>query len=97
MSTCRTDYQWEVVIYDQHELYSKINFWSVEVWENFGEIGSEAPSKAKCLWNEENFDWHNQRLTEDTLETLMAKAANFIKDEQKRIDDLVEKFQGEQK
>jgi hypothetical protein len=82
MSTSVTKDGWEIVVYDQKELLSGLRWWAVEVWQNHELLGSDNPSRAKCLWSEDNFNWDNYTLTDETLEGLVAKAALFIKGRQ---------------
>lgn len=78
MSTSVTQDSWEIVIYDQKELHTGLCYWAVDVWQDF-----DALDRAKFLWGDDNFDWDKYELTPDTLETLVAKAAEFIKGQQK--------------
>jgi hypothetical protein len=83
VSTSVTKESWEIVVYHQKELLTELHWWAVEVWENFDLLGSDNPSRAKRLSSYDNFDWEKYKLTEDTLETLLGKTAEFIKGEQK--------------
>ena len=83
MSTSITLNDWQIVIYNQKELYSKLEYWVVEVWQNFDQLAPEPgeKSKAKCLLGLDNLDPNDSgySLSSDTLETLIAKATAFIK------------------
>lgn len=82
MSTSITKGTWEIAIYDQKEMISELHYWRVDVWQNHDFLRSDNPSQAKCLWSRDNFDWDNYKLTEDTLDTVVGKAVEFIKGEQ---------------
>lgn len=86
MSTSVTQGDWQIVIYDQLELHTRLRWWSVAVWVDFDRlapIAGEIRGKARCLWEKDNFDWDKYELTSDTLESLVAEATEFIKGEQK--------------
>ena len=88
MGTSVTKYDCQIVVYFQKELYSKIEYWVVEVWENFDELkpyGNEKTGKAKCLMSIDNMSWEpgDYKLTDETLESLIAKATEFIREQTK--------------
>jgi hypothetical protein len=83
MSTSVTKDAWEIVVYDQNELLSGLRWWAVQVWQNHEFLQSDNSSRAKCLWSADNFDWDNYTLTDETLESLVSRAAQFIKEQQK--------------
>jgi hypothetical protein len=79
MSTSVTKGTWEIVVYKQKELLDQLDYWAVDVWENYEFLESDNPSVAKLLWSDDNYDFEKKTLTKDSLETLVAKAAKFIK------------------
>ena len=83
MSTSITKFDCQIVIYHQHEMLSKIDYWVVEVWQDFDRLkpeGNEKVGKAQQLFGIDNMDWNNKyQLTDDTLESMVAKALDFIK------------------
>ena len=85
MSTSITKGAWEIVVIDQKEMYSALRYWVVEVWQNLEMLGSEKPQMAKCLFSIDNINYNyaESTLTNDTLESLISKAVEFIKGQQK--------------
>ena len=83
MSTSQTVDQSEIVIYEQLELLTKTPYWAVEVWQNYEFLESDNSTRAQCLWSNDNFDFDKKQLNEETLESLVAQAVDFIKGEQK--------------
>lgn len=71
---------WQIEIIDQYDLVANLRYWVVEVWENL-ELLKEG--KAKRLLSIDNFDYENNKLTKDTLESMLTEAIEFIKGEQK--------------
>jgi len=88
MSTSITINDWQIVVYNQKELHSNLEYWIVEVWQDFDQLDpkpGEEKGKAKCLFNISNLDPNDPgySLTSETLETLTAKATAFIIGENK--------------
>ena len=85
MSTSVTQGAWEIVVIDQKELYSELRYWVVEVWQNLDMLGSNKPDLAECLFSVDNinYNYSQSTLTDDTLESLISKAVEFIKGQQK--------------
>jgi hypothetical protein len=88
MSTSITINDWQIVIYNQKELYSKLEYWIVEVWQDFDQLApkpGDEKGKAKCLLSISNLDSNDSgySLTSETLQTLTAKATAFILEENK--------------
>jgi hypothetical protein len=88
MSTSITKYSSQIVVYLQKEMLSELHYWVVEVWKNFDELkpyGNERTGKAQCLLSIDNMNWDisGYGLTNDTLESLIAKATKFIKEQTK--------------
>lgn len=86
MSTSITINDWQIVIYQQKEMYSKLEYWIVEVWQNFDQLAprpGEAQGKAERLysWDNLNYSDTGYSLSNDTLETLIEKAISLIKGE----------------
>lgn len=88
MSTSVTINDWQIVIYQQKELYSELEYWVVEVWQDFDQLSplpGEKQGKAKRLysWDNLNDDDTGYSLSSDTLNTLIEKAIALIKGEKK--------------
>lgn len=86
MSTSITLNDWQIVIYQQKELYSQLEYWVVEVWQDFDQLApkdGEKTGKAKHLYSWDNLNEHDTgySLSDDTLETLIEKAIALIKGE----------------
>jgi hypothetical protein len=83
MSTSVTKYDCQIVIYFQKELLSGLDYCVVEVWKDFDRLkpyGNERFGKAECLWSDDNLNASGMpALTDETLETLIARATEFIK------------------
>ena len=84
MSTSVTQYDCQIVVYQQKELMSALDYWLVQVWKDFDQLkpeGNEKIGKARCLMSIDNMDWDAQvwQLTDDTLESLISKATEFIR------------------
>jgi hypothetical protein len=88
MSTSVTKYDCQIVIYFQKELFSELDYCVVEVWQDFDRLkpyGNEKFGKAECLWSDDNLNVSGKpELTEDTLESLIAKATQFIKEDKEK-------------
>ena len=86
MSTSITLNDWQIVIYQQKELYSKLEYWVVEVWQDFDQLApksGEKQGKAKRFftWNNLNDEDTGYSLSTETLDTLVQKAIALIKGE----------------
>jgi hypothetical protein len=86
MSTSVTQYDCQIVVYQQKELLSGLDYWLVEVWKDFDQLRpdeNEKIGKARCLMSIDNMDWDAQawQLTNDTLESLISKATEFIREQ----------------
>jgi hypothetical protein len=86
MSTSVTKYDCQIVVYQQKELLSGLEWWSVGVWKDFDQLRpdeNEKIGKAKCLMQIDNMDWDAPefQLTNDTLESLVSKATGFIREQ----------------
>ena len=77
MSTSITKFDCQIVIYHQHEMLSEIDYWVVEVWQDFDQLG-----KAEQLFGIDNLDDDELpfTLTDDTLESMVSKATAFIQE-----------------
>jgi hypothetical protein len=71
---------WQIEVIDQYDLIGEVRYWVVEVWQNLDCLSAGA---AERLLGLDNFDYENGTLTNDTLESMIAQAVEFIKGEQK--------------
>lgn len=78
MSTSITKGSWQIIVFDQKEMLSELRYWVVQVWEDY-----DQDVLSNCLWSDDNFDWDSYKETDITLESLISKALEFIKGEQK--------------